>query len=69
LTRKPGLRGGKTEFEDLPEITAHLEKALALNPQFAPAYATLANFYAIQPDTRDKALAMAKKPWNSSQAI
>jgi len=55
------LRGGKTEFEDLPEITAHLEKALALNPQFAPAYATLANFYAIQPDTRDKALAMAKK--------
>ena len=55
------MRGGRTEFEELPEITAHLEKALALNPQFAPAYATLANFYSIHSDTRDKALAMAKK--------
>ena len=55
------LRGGRTEFEELPEITGYLEKALALNPQFAPAYATLANFYAMRPETRDKALAMAKK--------
>jgi len=55
------LRGGKTEYEELPEITGYLEKAMALNPQFAPAYATLANFYAVHPETRDKALAMAKK--------
>ena len=55
------LRGGSTEFEDLPEITVLLEKAVQLNPQFAPAYATLANFYSVHPETRDKALAMAKK--------
>ncbi len=53
------LRGGKTEYEELPEITGYLEKAMALNPQFAPAYATLANFYAVHPETRDKALANA----------
>jgi Tfp pilus assembly protein PilF len=55
------LRGGRTEFEELPEITETLEKAIALNPQFAAAYATLANFYAMHPETRDKALAMSKK--------
>jgi len=55
------LRGGRTEFEELPEITGYLEKVMELNPQFAPAYATLANFYAIHPETRDKALATAKK--------
>ncbi|HXH66937.1 MAG TPA: tetratricopeptide repeat protein [Candidatus Limnocylindrales bacterium] len=55
------LRGGRTEFEELPEITRYLEKAMELNPQFAPAYATLANFYAMRTETRDNALAMAKK--------
>jgi tetratricopeptide (TPR) repeat protein len=55
------LRGGHTEFEELPEINGYLEKAMELNPQFAPAYATLANFYAMHPETRDKALATAKK--------
>lgn len=55
------LRGGRAEFEDLSEITGLLEKALALNPQFAPAYATLANFYAVNSESGDKALAMAKK--------
>lgn len=55
------LRGGRTEFEELPQLTGYLEKALALNPQFAPAYATLASFYSMYPETRDKALATAKK--------
>jgi len=55
------LRGGRVEFEELPEITGLLEKAVELNPQFAPAYATLANFYSVHPETRDQALAMAKK--------
>ncbi len=55
------LRGGRTEFEELPELTDALEKAIALNPQFAPAYATLANFYAMHTGTRDKALAMSRK--------
>ena len=55
------LRSGKTDFEALPEITGYLEKALALNPQFAPAYATLASFYSMHPETHAKALAMAKK--------
>jgi len=55
------LRGGRTEFEELPEITDTLEKAIALNPQFAAAYAALANFYAMHTETRDKALATSKK--------
>ena len=55
------LRGGRTELEELPEITGYLEKAVALNPQFAPAYAALASFYAMHQETRGKALAMAKK--------
>ncbi|HET7106708.1 MAG TPA: hypothetical protein VFI38_07850 [Candidatus Acidoferrum sp.] len=55
------LRGGRVEFEELPEITGLLEKAVALNPLFAPAYATLANFYSVHSETQDKALAMAKK--------
>ncbi len=55
------LRGGRTEFEEFPEIARYLEKAMELNPQFAPAYATLANFYAMRLETRDNALAMAKK--------
>jgi tetratricopeptide (TPR) repeat protein len=55
------LRSGRTQFEALPEIAGYLEKAMELNPQFAPAYASLANFYAMYPQTRDKALATAKK--------
>jgi Tfp pilus assembly protein PilF len=55
------LRGGRTEFEELPEITDTLEKAIALNPQFAAAYAALANFYAMHTETHDKALATSKK--------
>lgn len=55
------LRGGRTGFEELAQLTGYLEKALALNPQFAPAYATLASFYSMYPETNDKALATAKK--------
>jgi aminoglycoside/choline kinase family phosphotransferase len=61
------LRGGKTEYEEMPEITGYLEKAMTLNPQFAPAYATLANFYAVHPETRDRALLWPKKPSNWSR--
>jgi len=48
------LRGGRVEFEELPEITRLLEKAVELNPQFAPAYATLANFYSVHPENPGK---------------
>jgi hypothetical protein len=51
----------------MPEITGYLEKAMTLNPQFAPAYATLANFYAVHPETRDRALLWPKKPSNWSR--
>ncbi len=55
-------------------VVADLEKAVNLNPQFAPAYATLATFYSMNPETRQKALAAGRKaielePGNLSYAV
>lgn len=55
------LREGGMNRETRPGVLADLEKAISLNPQFAPAYATLATFYSMNPETRDKALAAGKK--------
>lgn len=55
------LRGSRTSYQELPEIFALFEKVLALNSQFAPAYAALSSFYSMRPETHDKALAMGKK--------
>jgi len=49
-----GLVGDDTQF------ISDLEKTVALNPQFAPAYSLLAQLYIRQPKTRDKALALAE---------
>ncbi len=68
------MRAGMTSYADLPVVTGYLEKAVALNPQFAPAYAVLSNFYSFHPETREKALATGKKatelePGNLNYAI
>lgn len=68
------LRGGMPSSKDRTQIVASLQKALAMNPQFAPAYAALASLYSMQPDTHDKALEAGRKavllePGNLSYAI
>jgi len=55
------LRGGiGEEFED-QKVIANLEKAIALNPAFAPAYAALASVYSVHPESADKALQLGRK--------
>lgn len=46
--------------ENAVEI-AYLEKAIAMNPQFAPAYTNLASLYSMQTATQTKAIQLAKK--------
>jgi Tfp pilus assembly protein PilF len=53
---------------------ADLEKALSLNPQFAPAYAALASLYSLNPTTYDQAIeaghkAIQLEPGNLSLAV
>lgn len=55
------LRGGDTSYQDLPEISAYLEKALALNGGFAPAYSALCTLYSMHSETFEKALASGRK--------
>jgi tetratricopeptide (TPR) repeat protein len=47
--------------EDDAATAALLEKAISMNPQFAPAYAALSSLYSTNPETHDKALAMGRK--------
>lgn len=68
------LREGGMNPENGPAVVADLEKAISLNPQFAPAYATLATFYSMSPETRDKALTAGRKaielePGNLTYAV
>jgi Tfp pilus assembly protein PilF len=68
------LRRGMPSPDDRVKIIALLEKAVAMNPQFAPAYAALASVYSMQPDTQQKAFEMGRKsvtlePGNLSYAI
>lgn len=68
------MREGGMNSENGPKVVADLEKAISLNPQFAPAYATLGTFYSVNPETRDKALAAGRKavqlePGNLSYAV
>jgi Tfp pilus assembly protein PilF len=55
------LREGGMKPDTGPTILADLEKAISLNPEFAPAYATLATFYSMNPETQEKALAAGRK--------
>ena len=68
------LRTGMPSPEDVPRIAAPLEKAIQLNPDFAPAYSALASLYSINPDTRQKAFAYGRKavslePGNLTYAV
>ena len=53
------MSGGHGQQEMIEARTA-LEKAVALNPKLAPAWANLGMLYSQDPDTLDKALAAAK---------
>jgi len=55
------LRSGPPSGEQAPKIIASLEKAIQMNPQFAPAYAALASVYSVNPATRDKAFVAGRK--------
>jgi Tfp pilus assembly protein PilF len=55
------LRNGMSSEEASPTVSAFLEKAIEMNPQYAPAYAALASVYSINPATRDKAFAAGRR--------
>ena len=44
-----------------PKAEASLEKAIALNPSFAPAYASLATLYSLRKEDQEKALSAARR--------
>ncbi len=47
--------------DDTREVIVELEKAVSLNPQFAPAYEALATLYSLNSETTDKAVAAGQK--------
>jgi tetratricopeptide (TPR) repeat protein len=55
------LRGGLPVGDQDERLTTLLEKAVAMNSQFAPAYSALASLYSARPETRDKAIATGRK--------
>jgi tetratricopeptide (TPR) repeat protein len=68
------LREGRMDSENGSAVVADLEKAISLNQQFAPAYATLATFYSMSTETREKALVAGRKaielePGNLAYAV
>jgi Tfp pilus assembly protein PilF len=58
---KAELRDGLPKGDDAAKITASLEKAIQMNPQFAPAYAALATVYSTNPETHQKAFVAGRK--------
>jgi len=50
-----------TQQESLPEAETSLRRAIELNPNFAPAYATLAAFYSLRKETLEQAFTAARK--------
>jgi Tfp pilus assembly protein PilF len=68
------LREGGINGETGSAVVGDLEKTISLNPQFAPAYATLATFYSMNPETQEKALttglkAIQLEPGNLNYAV
>jgi tetratricopeptide (TPR) repeat protein len=55
------MRYGMNTEEETKQVTAALEKAISLNPQFAPAYEALSSLYSLHPETTDKAITAGKK--------
>jgi tetratricopeptide (TPR) repeat protein len=53
------LQNGMGTPENLQQAEASLEKAVELNPKFAPAYANLASLYVMRREAQEKALAAA----------
>jgi tetratricopeptide (TPR) repeat protein len=47
--------------ESWPQAESSLEKAIALNPNFAPAYGSLSSLYALRRESQDKALTAARR--------
>lgn len=54
------LREARGMPEEWPKAEASLEKAIALNPSFAPAYASLATLYSMRQEGQEKALTAAR---------
>jgi len=52
---------GSQDQNSYADAEASLERSIALNPNFAPAHATLASFYSARPQTLEKALTEARK--------
>jgi tetratricopeptide (TPR) repeat protein len=50
------VRGRMVQPDELEETRAGLEKAIQLNPEFAPAYASLSSLYLSRSETKQKAL-------------
>jgi tetratricopeptide (TPR) repeat protein len=68
------LQGAHGTPEVWPKAEASLEKAIALNPGFAPAYSSLAQLYSLHIETQEKAVAAARRavelePGNISYSI
>jgi len=55
------LREGLASEKENHDVFANLEKAIALNPLFAPAYANLGSLYSMYPGSMDKALQLGRK--------
>ena len=55
------MRSGIALGDQNSRLTTWLEKAVEMNPQFAPAYSTLASLYSTRLETRDKAIATCRK--------
>lgn len=68
------MRRGAFAADDRAANIASLERAVAMNPQFAPAYSALASLYSAQPETHEKALlagakAVKLEPGNLTYAV
>jgi Tfp pilus assembly protein PilF len=71
---KAQLRDALPMPQDVAKAAATLEKAVQMNPQFAPAYSTLATIYSMNADTYDKAYVAGRKaitlePGNLTYAV
>ncbi len=55
------LRRGPPLEDQSSKLIASLEKAIQMNPQFAPAYAALSSIYSVNPETREKAFTAGRK--------
>lgn len=55
------MRQGHMSPEQMALVTSALERAIQLNPEFAPAYSSLGLFYSLRPATYDRAFATGKK--------